>query len=44
MTELFQTSVPNINMHLKNIFEEVELEENPTIKDFLIVQKKETEK
>ena len=39
MAELFQTSVPNINMHLKNIFEEGELEENRTIKDFLIVQK-----
>ena len=39
MAELFQTSVPNINMHLKNIFEESELDENRTIKDFLIVQK-----
>jgi len=39
MAELFQTSVPNINMHLKNIFEEGELEENRTIKEFLIVQK-----
>ena len=39
MAELFQTSVPNINIHLKNIFEEGELEENRTIKDFLIVQK-----
>ncbi len=39
MAELFQTTVPNINMHLKNIFEEDELEENRTIKDFLIVQK-----
>ncbi|MEX0813732.1 MAG: virulence RhuM family protein [Chitinophagales bacterium] len=39
MAELFQTSVPNVNMHLKNIFEEGELEENRTIKDFLIVQK-----
>ena len=39
MTELFQTSVPNINMHLKSIFEEGELEEKATIKDFLIVQK-----
>ncbi|NCP45753.1 MAG: hydroxyacid dehydrogenase, partial [Flavobacteriales bacterium] len=37
MAELFQTSVPNINMHLKNIFEEGELEENRTIKEFLIV-------
>lgn len=26
MAELFQTTVPNVNMHLKNIFEECELE------------------
>lgn len=38
MAELFQTSIPNINMHLKNIFDEGELEENQTIKEFLIVQ------
>lgn len=38
MAELFQTSVSNINMHLRNIFEEGELEENRTIKEFLIVQ------
>jgi len=39
MPELFQTTVPNINMHLKSIYEEGELEEKATIKDFLIVQK-----
>lgn len=39
MAELFQTSVPNINIHLKNIYEEGELESTSTIKDFLIVQK-----
>jgi hypothetical protein len=39
MAELFQTTVPNINMHLKNIFKEGELKESSTIKDFLIVQK-----
>ena len=38
MADLFQTSVPNINMHLKNIFEEGELAPSATIKDFLIVQ------
>lgn len=38
MAELFQTSVPNINIHLTNIYEEGELEKNATIKDFLIVQ------
>ncbi len=39
MAELFQTTVPNINMHLKNIFDENELDEISTIKDFLIVRK-----
>lgn len=39
MAELFQTTVPNINMHLKSIYTEGELNENSTIKDFLIVQK-----
>jgi len=38
MAELFQTTVPNINIHLKNIFEEGELDEAATIKDFLIVR------
>lgn len=38
MSELFQTSVPNINMHLKNIFEEGELMPEATIKEFLIVR------
>lgn len=38
MAELFQTTVPNINMHLKNIFDEGELDPKSTIKDFLIVR------
>jgi len=38
MAELFQTTIPNVNLHLKNIFEEGELEELATIKDFLIVR------
>lgn len=38
MAELFQTSVPNINMHLKNIYEEGELNPEATIKEFLIVR------
>ena len=38
MAELFQTTVPNINLHLKNIFAEGELIPKATIKDFLIVQ------
>lgn len=39
MAKLFETTVPNINMHIKNIFEEEELEQNRTVKDFLIVRK-----
>jgi len=39
MAELFQTSSQNITIHLKNIFEEGELDENATCKDFLQVQK-----
>jgi hypothetical protein len=38
MADLFQTTVPNINIHLKNIFEEGELDAAATIKDFLIVR------
>lgn len=37
MAQLFQTTVPNINMHLKNIFDEGKLEENRTVQEFLIV-------
>lgn len=36
MAELFDTTVPNVNMHLKNIFENKELGEISVIKDFLI--------
>jgi len=39
MAELFQTTPQNITMHLKNIFEEGELEEAATCKDFLQVGK-----
>ena len=38
MADLFQTTVPNINLHLKNIFAEGELDTQATVKDFLIVQ------
>jgi len=31
MAELFQTSIPNINLHLKTIFEEDELIQEATI-------------
>ncbi len=36
MAELFQTTVANINIHLKNILDEGELDANSVIKDFLI--------
>lgn len=38
MAELFQTTVPNINLHIKNILAEGELTEGATIKDYLIVR------
>ena len=38
MAELFQTTPQNITIHLKNIFEEGELEERTTCKDYLQVQ------
>ena len=38
IAELFQTSVPNVNIHLKNIYEEGELDEAATIKEYLIVR------
>mgnify|MGYP005630934201 CR=1 FL=1 len=38
MAELFQTTPQNITIHLKNIFDEGELQEEATCKDFLQVQ------
>ena len=38
MAELFQVKTQNISMHLKNIYQEGELDENSTCKDFLQVQ------
>lgn len=38
MSELFQTTPQNITLHLKNIYEEQELNEASTCKDFLQVQ------
>lgn len=38
MARLFQTTTPNINMHIRNILKEGELERAATIKDFLIVR------
>lgn len=39
MAELFNVTVPNVNIHLKNIFDSGELDKLSTIKEFLIVQK-----
>lgn len=38
MAELFGTTVPNVSMHLRNIFEERELVAVGTVKKFLIVR------
>ena len=35
IAELFDTSVPNISMHISNILKEGELEKNPVVKDYL---------
>jgi hypothetical protein len=35
MADLFQTSVPNVSMHIRNIFSEGELQKESVIKDFL---------
>jgi len=38
MAELFQTTPQNITIHLRNIFNEGELDEEATCKDYLQVQ------
>ena len=38
IAELFQTSVPNISMHIKSIYEDKELEAVATLKNFLTVR------
>jgi hypothetical protein len=35
MAELFQTTVPNVSMHIRNVFREGELEQESVVKDFL---------
>lgn len=39
MAELFQTTKQNISLHIQNIFEEGELEEEATVREYLTVQK-----
>ncbi|MGQ0632806.1 MAG: virulence RhuM family protein [Sporichthyaceae bacterium] len=38
MSDLFQTSVPNVSMHISNVFEEGELAAAGTVQDFLTVR------
>lgn len=39
MADLFQTSIPNISMHIRNIYAEGELSTEATVKDFLTVRR-----
>lgn len=39
MADLFQTTKQNISLHINNVFEEGELEETATVKEYLTVQK-----
>ncbi len=39
IAELFQTTVPNISMHIRNIYDEGELSPKATIKNFLTVRR-----
>ena len=38
MADLYETSVPNINMHIRNVLDEGELSPEATIKEYLIVR------
>ncbi len=42
LAELFQVTVPTINEHIKNIFNERELQENSVIRKFRITQHSES--
>ncbi len=44
MAKLFQTTTANINMHIKNVLKDAELQADTTIKDFLIVRQEGTRK
>jgi len=39
MVELFQSTKQNISLHINNIYEEGELEEISTLKEYLTVKK-----
>ena len=38
MAELYDTTKQNVSLHIKNIFDEEELDEDSTVKEFLTVQ------
>ena len=38
MSELYNCSVDNISLHLKNIYSSMELDKNTTVEDFSVVQ------
>ena len=38
MASLFNSTIPNISIHIRNIYKEGELDKGATVKDFLIVQ------
>ena len=38
MAELFQTTIPNISMHVRNIYADGELTPEATVKEFLTVR------
>jgi hypothetical protein len=42
IAELFQTAVPNLSMHIRNIYEEGELTPEATLKKFLTVRREGT--
>jgi len=42
MAELFETSIPNVSMHLRNVFEKGELTPEATVKNFLTVRQERT--
>ena len=35
MAELFESSIPNVSIHIRNIFKEGELQQNSVVKEFL---------
>ena len=42
IAELFQTSIPNVSMHIKSVYEDGELNRESTIKKFLTVRQEGT--